>query len=66
MESRYGASSGIWEIYQDMATNEVSLYTYGELVETWKESRRLSWDELFEIMAKKSKERGEANGHLSE
>ena len=56
----YAVSAGIWEIKQDAETNEVYLYKYGELVEVWKESRLLTWEELYEILSQKSNERGEA------
>ena len=59
MAIRNGVSAGVWEIFQNADTNEVTLYKYGEPVETWRESKALSWDELYELLARKSKERGD-------
>lgn len=56
----YAVSAGVWEIKQDTDTNEVYLYKYGEIIETWKESRLLTWEEMYEILSRKSNERGES------
>lgn len=66
MDNRYGVSAGVWEIYQDMNTNEVCLYQYGEIVETWKEPKALTWEEMHDLLARKSKERGDVNADISE
>lgn len=57
MDNYYGITSGIWMIRQDMTTHSVEILKYGEVVETWLENRTLTWNEMLEILAKKSCER---------
>ncbi len=54
MKNAYAVSAGVWEIVQDTDTNEVYLYKYGDLLETWQESKRLTWEEMYEILSRKS------------
>lgn len=58
MVSGYGLTIGKWNIRQDRETLEVVLSFCGSVEEKWLENHVLSWEELGNIIAEKSMERG--------
>lgn len=57
MEQSFAVSSKIWKVKQDSASLEVFLMKYGEVIEHWQGEKIYSFDELHEILLKKSYER---------
>lgn len=55
MKQAYGVSCGIWEIKQDRATLEVTLFKHGVPIAFWAENHELSWAELYDELAKNSR-----------
>lgn len=57
MEQSYAVSSGIWRVEQYAGSKEVVLLKYGEMIDHWTGEKIYSFDELHEILLRKSYER---------
>lgn len=54
-----GSESGIWGIKQDSESLMVRLLLYGKEVDSWKAERRYTFEELHDLLVRKSYERRE-------
>ena len=53
----FAAMSGIWKVEQNSETLEMRLYKYGHEIERWQGEKEYSFEELHEILMKKTYER---------
>ena len=54
-----GSESGIWGITQDSESLIVKLLQYGKEVDSWEAERRYTFEELHDLLVRKSDERRE-------
>lgn len=54
-----GSESGIWGITQDSKSLVVRLLKYGKEVDSWEADRRYTFEELHDLLVRKSYERRE-------
>lgn len=61
MENKFAVSAGkVWRIEQNAQTFEIVLYKYNNAVGRWPSERLLTWEELYNMLLRKSYEkRGE-------
>lgn len=52
-----GVKQGIWELEQDNESMVVRLLKYGQVIDEWVGDRVYKWEELYDLLLKKSYER---------
>lgn len=52
-----GVEQGIWKLEQDNESMVVRLLKYGQVIDEWVGDRVYKWEELYDLLLKKSYER---------
>lgn len=52
-----GVEQGIWKLEQDNESMVVRLLKYGQVIDEWVSDRVYKWEELYDLLLKKSYER---------
>ena len=61
-----GSESGIWSIKQDSESLIVRLLQYGREVDAWQGEKRYTFEELHDLLVRKSYERRDEDGNIPE
>lgn len=61
-----GSESGIWSIKQDSESLIVRLLQYGREVDAWEGEKRYTFEELHDLLVRKSYERRDEDGNIPE